>query len=144
MYENNTGSEKDIPPPGEGMSHGSYTSSITNSSETKGFGIGKGILEFNGPSPSSEEFNAFFAKGTVGFQTENNKNGIVLGWLNAGEYWSSDLGDQTGSSFTIDEVSENIFGMIIKASFTCKLYNADGTKSITVKNGEYVGQFNND
>lgn len=143
-YQNNTGSDKNIPPPGEGMSSASYTSAVVNSSETKGLGIGKGILQFNGTQPERLEFNAFFAKGIVPFQTENDKQGIVLGWLNNGEYWSSDLGDQTGSSFTINDISENIFGMTIKASFSCKLYSSDGSRSIVVSNGEYVGQYNND
>lgn len=126
------------------MSHASYSSSLVNNSETRGLGIGKGVLEFYGTQPSDALFIGFFPKGTVPFQTSNSKEGIGLTWLDAGEYWSSEFGDQTGSTFTIDDVSPNIFGVAFKASFSCKLYNTDGSKFITVTNGEYVGQFNND
>ena len=112
--------------------------------------IGVYILKHfdNYMSPTEEEREAMYYLGNFPygkldeFNTLNTKNGAVIEYYdNNGEWWTSENGPQTGSTFSITELSVNNEGTskkIMKANFSCKLYNQTG-QSIQLTNGEIRG-----
>lgn len=99
-------------------------------------------------SPSEDEKNAMFYQGNYPYgqldelDGMNTKNGaVIIYYDNDGVQWTSENGSQTGSTFAITELVENNDGTskkIMKAVFTCKLYNQAG-QSIQLTNGEIRG-----
>ncbi len=98
--------------------------------------------------PTYEEFKTIFPLGSVTYGTERripNQNGVVVDFFaydaNANNtLWSSALGSQSGSSFTIvsvdfsDEGNYSYFAHVT-ATFNCTLYDGNGNSKI-LKNGK--------
>ena len=82
-----------------------------------------------------------FGVGNVGSTTVN---GASIDFIDAnGNNWFSELGSQTGSTFNITELVTNTTGTsgkIFKATFSCKLYDINGTNSIHVTNATIRGK----
>jgi hypothetical protein len=70
-------------------------------------------------------------------------NGAVVTYTdNTGKTWSTELGAQGGSTFTITELVDNPLGTsgkIFSASFSCTLYDMSGG-SIQLLNGKIRGK----
>lgn len=106
------------------------------------------ILKHFTHDPSNAERAGMVTIGSYNYGVANADNSTVNGasieYYDAnGEDWHSDPGAQTGSSFKITELVDNndgTSGKIFKASFSCKLYNSDGTKSIQVTNAVVRGK----
>jgi len=104
------------------------------------------ILKYFTHEPSGTELLGMLHLGDypygVGDVSSSTINGASIEYIDAnGKGWSSEIGSQTGSSFTVNEISDNPDGTsvkIFKASFNCKLYDAAGA-SIEVKNAVFRG-----
>lgn len=100
------------------------------------------ILKYFNHEPSLDERWAIIKMGSHGYgltkESPETKNGASIDYADEhGKWWSSEFGDQTGSTFTVTELVENdehLYGMIFTAKFSCKLYDEEGN-SIEVKNG---------
>lgn len=105
------------------------------------------ILKYFNDYPTNAEKLAMYqlgsypyGKGEVSTSTVNGAS--ITYYDNSGKTWSSELGTQSGSTFSISEISDNEFGTsgkIFKASFSCKLYDGMGG-SITVSNATIRGK----
>lgn len=109
------------------------------------------ILVTDGTTKASEaQFNSFFASGTKSYTSttdEKTYDGVLLLWFDSnGGNWSS-IGDQTGSTFTIDKVTKTAATSTtdarvdVEASFSCNLYSNGNSKSVT--NGKLKLTFQN-
>ena len=106
------------------------------------------ILKHFTHEPSSSERAGMITIGNYGYGVSNSDNSTVNGasieYYDAnGDSWTTETGTQTGSTFQITELVDNndgTSGKIFKASFSCKLYNSDGTQSIQLTNGVIRGK----
>ncbi len=127
-----------------------YSSDIDDGNSITYLGISKGQLHIGGVGgpPTDAVFKAFFPVGNKSYSI-NAVNGIEISMFDAaGVEWSTSLGTgaQTGSTFSIDQTKDNgsQFGYYqkIKATFSCKLYDASGNVKV-LTNGLYIGDFGN-
>ncbi len=128
-----------------------YSSGISNMSGTIEYiGFTKGTLNTAGTgNPTDAVFKAFFALGSKPYSL-NYVSGIEASMTDAaGVTWttSKGTGNQTGSTFTIDQILDSpdlsgIYYAKVKISFSCKLYDGSGNVK-TITNGVYVGYFGN-
>ena len=106
------------------------------------------ILKYFDHDPSAAERSAMIKLGSYGYGvsdvSSSTVNGASIDYVDAsGNSWFSETGPQAGSTFTITELitnSNGTSGKIFKATFSCKLYNANGTSSITVTNATVRGK----
>ena len=106
------------------------------------------ILKYFNHDPSNAERTAMIAIGAYPFGfgdvSSSTVNGATIDYTDAnGNSWFSETGSQAGSTFNITELVANTngtSGKIFKATFSCKLYNAGGTSSITVTNATIRGK----
>lgn len=79
----------------------------------------------------------------VGEESNATINGAVIIYFDEnGKQWSSELGPQIESKFSISEVSNypgSSIKKIFKAGFSCKLYDEDGKNSIAISNASIRG-----
>lgn len=71
------------------------------------------------------------------------QNGIIIKYTEGGRIWTSEKGDQTGSTFESVEFKEasidkNIYSHVWRARFSCKVY-FDGLPPKTLQNCEIYG-----
>lgn len=100
------------------------------------------LLKYFNHEPSLEERWAIFASGSHGYglaqsSSATTNGGTIVYFDKNGKYWDSELGSQTGSTFNVTEVIENenhLYGKIVTAEFSCKLYDEEGN-SIQVTEG---------
>ncbi len=130
--------------------YGSYFYDVINQYVI--IGITKAYLIYDSENliVSKEEFIDYFDEGTYPLYTPSSNNGIIIGLGDGlGNYYTSDIGEQTGSSFkivssrveSIDEQSE-IVEMKFYAEFNCKVYNSSNPSDYkTITNGKFVGIF---
>jgi hypothetical protein len=125
-----------------------YGSGLDDGNLINYISIEKGTLVTGGSgNPTDAVFKAFFSVGTKSY-SPSAANGIEIAMYDAnGVSWSTSLGSQTGSTFTIDQIKDNPdlagnFYLTVKVSFSCKLYNASGNVKV-LTNGVYVGDFGN-
>jgi hypothetical protein len=105
------------------------------------------ILKYFDHDPSLSEKLAMFKTGTYpygkGDVSASTINGVSIVYTDAtGKEWFSELGSQTGSTFSITELADNTDGTslkIFKATFSCKLYDGSGG-SIQVNNATIRGK----
>lgn len=76
----------------------------------------------------------FINEGSVSF-SQNGSNGIVVVWKAANDEigWRSDVGGQSGSSFTFDALQKTddvVDRVKYKATFNCKVYKNGASKTI--------------
>lgn len=112
--------------------------------------IAKGMLA-NFDAASDQQFKSFFQPGNYNYMIMNNQtfgNGMLLSWTDEkGVAWTS-LNGTTGQPtgiFTIVSTEDwsgypGYYGVKVKMTFTCKLYNEAGGE-LTITNGEMVGGF---
>ena len=108
------------------------------------------ILKYFTHDPSDPEILGMLHLGVYPYGVSNVSsstiNGASIAYVDAsGKGWDSEAGPQTGSSFTVNEIADNLdgtSGKIVKASFSCKLYDASGA-SIEVKNAVIRGKIFN-
>ncbi|HKC35981.1 MAG TPA: hypothetical protein VKB95_07960 [Chitinophagaceae bacterium] len=106
------------------------------------------ILKYFNHDPSAAERSAMIKLGTYGYGvsdvSSSTVNGASIDYIDAsGNNWFSETGPQTGSTFTMTELVNNsngTSGKLFKATFSCKLYNANGTSSISVSNATIRGK----
>lgn len=128
---------------GSGGSSFSFGSSFSNLSETHGVEISKGtILVPEGGFYDQEDFKVFFPTGDVEYA--ENEQGIVISYFYNEVYYSTELGSQSGSQFTIAgrRLIDNLGEYEVKfvAGFSCTLYDDEGN-SIALADGKCVGYF---
>jgi hypothetical protein len=106
-----------------------------------------GVLKYFNHEPTEQEQVAMFHLGAyaygVGHESTSTVNGAVVTYTDSnGKFWSSELGSQTGSAFSISEI-ENISDVVVaknfRATFSCKLYDGQGN-SIPVNGAEIRGK----
>lgn len=115
------------------------------------FAVNLGTYNFQGSSPTDSQFFGFFPTGPVQYgDTETYTDLVTITWWDAsGQEWSTFWGeDQTGSSFNIVETlqlpSAGTSSILVRASFTCKLYHDDESgQFMQVTNGTGVFRFEN-
>jgi hypothetical protein len=108
------------------------------------------VLKFFDHDPSSAERLAMFNTGSypygLGSTSPSTIDGASIDYADAtGKEWFSELGSQTGSTFSITEVvdnPDNTSFKIFKATFSCKLYDFSGG-SIQVNNAVIRGKIYN-
>lgn len=133
---------------GTGTNYSMYEFYLASFSNYEGLYFRKGTLTWEcADRPSNSTFTSFFTTGTYPYSTDA-ANGIEIHYWDAnGEAWSTDYGDQTGSTFTITKsVGANstfFYENKFEATFNCKLYNFSGTQMKTVTNGFVRGYFEN-
>lgn len=106
------------------------------------------ILKYFDHEPTTAERVAMIKLGSYGFGVGNvdntTVNGAAIDYIDAnGNNWFSELGSQTGNTFNITELITNTdgtSGKIFKATFSCKLYDINGTNSIQVTNATVRGK----
>ncbi len=125
-----------------------YGSGLDDGNAITFISIDKGTLVTGGSGyPTNAVFKAFFSTGSKSYSA-SAANGIEISMYDAsGVSWSTSLGSQTGSTFTIDQNQDDpdLLGnyyLKVKASFSCKLYDASGNVKV-LTNGVYVGDFGN-
>lgn len=105
------------------------------------------ILKYFTDDPTLNERVAMIHLGAYGYGKSDvssaTVNGASITYIDKdGKTWSSEAGDQTGSTFTITELIDNpesINGKIFKANFSCKLYDGNAG-SIQVINATIRGK----
>jgi hypothetical protein len=105
------------------------------------------ILKFFNHDPSFEERWQMFRLGDYSYGVSDvspsTVNGASINYIDAnGKEWMSELGSQTGSTFTITELADNPNSTslkVFKASFSCKLYDENGA-SIEIRNAVIRGK----
>lgn len=138
-----------------------FNSSVNHINDSIMFGIRKGWFGCDANIKDSTALKNFFADGNYAFTSSEpdytwgfppsdsvlfKKDEISIYWINKGDTLSTMLGtgDQTGSNFTLTKVHTyydhlgEIFMIIIRADFNCKLYNTLG-QSKTLTNGVFIG-----
>lgn len=97
-------------------------------------------------SPSNTDIEGMFGIKSYSFGNYNsNIDGAGISYYDSsGQYWSTDSGTgiQTGSTFSISEITAGVSGQahkIVKANFSCKLYDGNGN-SKTLTNGVLRGR----
>lgn len=107
--------------------------------------IGTAYWNTSTSEPANAIFQSLFSVGQRPF-TVDGVDGARVKWYENGVEWSSDYGtaDQTGSSFTIQEVQDVSSGGFpktkVKGAFTCKVYNGSGQVR-TLADCVFVGVF---
>jgi hypothetical protein len=80
----------------------------------------------------------------VSHVSSSTVNGASIHYVDAnGDDWFSENGPQTGSTFSITELIDNTdgtSGKIFKATFSCKLYDLNGTASVQVTDATIRGK----
>jgi hypothetical protein len=130
-------------------SHGIWGSSLYNPSATETYiNITKGGLKFIGAPASNTAFKNFFNPGTYSYDVSGSTylTGIEISLFENSVFYSSSMGSQAGSSFTITDMVEvtggSYYAVKVRATFHCKVY--DGVGGIkTLTEGIYVGHFMN-
>ncbi len=105
------------------------------------------ILKYFTHDPSAAERLAMYSISSYAYGYSDVSsatiNGATIMYTDAnGKEWYSEEGTQTGSTFTITEISDNpdgTSGKIFKATFSCKLYDGMGG-SIQLNNGVIRGK----
>jgi hypothetical protein len=105
------------------------------------------ILKYFNDEPDQAQRIAMFTLGNYGYGVSNTSpstvNGATVDYVDAdGKSWSTQDGSQTGSTFTITELSDNddfTAVKLFKATFNCKLYDGSGN-SVELKNGVIKGK----
>jgi hypothetical protein len=106
------------------------------------------ILKYFNHEPSNAERDGMIKTGNYAYGfgdvSSATVDGATIDYIDAnGENWFSETGPQSGSSFAITELINNPNGTsakIFKATFSCKLYNLEGTKSIQVTSATIRGK----
>jgi hypothetical protein len=99
----------------------------------------------DGGYPTTEDFTSFFSTGAKEYTFGANDGVLLTLYINGVEWTTSNgSGDQTGSSFVVDDFKvDEQFGKTfvkLKATFNCVFYNGIGS-SKTFTNGVFVGRF---
>ena len=106
------------------------------------------LKHFSTGEPSYDQRLAMFRVGSynygkLGENGDPTQDGASISYTDEnGVEWHSEGGSQAGSTFAITEISDNEDGTsekIMKASFSCKLYDDNGN-SIQVINGKISGK----
>ena len=105
------------------------------------------VLKYFNHDPARPELASMIEAKNFGYgagdQSKSTIGGAVIMYLDEnGGQWSSELGPQTTSSFSVSEVSDcpgSSIKKVIKASFSCKLYDPSGKNSIQLSNGRIRG-----
>lgn len=105
------------------------------------------ILKYFNHYPTYPERLAMINTGNYGYGisdvSTSTVNGASISYTDAnGKEWHSELGSQTGSSFSVTELvdnPDNTSDKIFKATFSCKLYDGAGG-SIQVANAVIRGK----
>lgn len=108
------------------------------------------VLKYFDHDPTSAERLAMFKTGGypygLGSTSPSTIDGVSIDYADAtGKEWSSELGSQTGSTFSISEIvdnPDNTSFKIFKATFSCKLYDGSGG-SVQVNNAVIRGKIYN-
>lgn len=93
-----------------------------------------------------ENWKEQFVLGPKSYRSEN-KNGVVVFFIEDGDFYSSQYGsgDQSDSYFNvtfIDKVDLRRYGDIrIEAEFSCMVYTENGEDSLKITNGKFKGQY---
>lgn len=106
------------------------------------------ILKYFDHEPTANEKVAMIKTGTYPFGfgkvSSATIDGAAIDYIDAsGNNWFSETGSQTGSTFTITELITNSSvgsAKIFKATFSCRLYDVNGTNSIVVTNATIRGK----
>lgn len=106
------------------------------------------ILKYFDHEPTGAERVAMIKTGTYPFGVGNvnntTVNGATIDYIDAnGNNWFSETGSQSGSTFTITELITNTSvgsAKIFKATFSCRLYDVNGSNSIVVSNATIRGK----
>ncbi|MBL7700362.1 MAG: hypothetical protein JNK79_19510 [Chitinophagaceae bacterium] len=104
------------------------------------------LLKYFNHDPTVEERWSIFTMGDHDWGLSQSSSATINGASidytdDHGKWWTSELGSQNGSTFTITELIENdehLYGMIFTANFSCKLYDEEGN-FIEVKNATIRG-----
>jgi hypothetical protein len=124
-------------PPASSTAHYTYIMHPVSDPDSPVFGVSLGTFQFQGGSPTDAQFFGFFPTGQVDYgDTETYDDLAMITWWDGSQEWSTFWGDeQTGSSFNIVETlplpSSGTSSILVRATFTCKLYR-DGDE-----NGEF-------
>jgi hypothetical protein len=105
------------------------------------------ILKYFNHDPTYAERVAMIKLGNYSYGysdvSSSTVNGASIDYTDAnGNWWSSEFGSQTGSTFAITELIDNTdgtSGKIFTAKFNCKLYDGNGA-SIQVTNATIRGK----
>ena len=105
------------------------------------------ILKYFSAYPSNDQKLAMITTGNYPYgksevSTSTVNGATVTYYDNSGKVWNSELGAQSGSTFSITEVTDNPLGTsgkIFSASFSCKLYDGLGG-SIQISNAKIRGK----
>ncbi len=101
-----------------------------------------------GGSPTNEQFGDFFNTGHVPYSIDHFDGIEIKYWDENGKTWSTSLGtgDQSNSTFNIDDLKDDLFyntlNVKFKATLNCKLYDESGN-SIYLSNGIFMNYFSN-
>jgi len=106
------------------------------------------ILKYFDHEPDLAERSAMIRKGIYiygkGDVSSMTVSGASIQYIDAnGNNWFSETGSQAGSTFNITELIDNpsgFSGKIFKATFSCKLYDINGTNPIQVSNATIRGK----
>ncbi len=130
-------SESIATPPASSTAHYTYIIHPMSNPDSPVFGVSLGTFQFQGSSPTDTQFFNFFPTGQVGYGDTETYDGLaMITWWDGSQEWSTFWGDeQMGSSFNIVETlplpSSGTSSILVRASFTCKLY----------RDGDENGQF---
>ncbi len=133
---------------GETNTYASWSSSFYDFvNEFDLIGITKGVKQYETGTLTGTEFANYFAPGTYPFASSTSENGIIInyGEISGNNYYSN-LGDQTGSSFSIIATKNEYFAselhVKVYAEFNCKVYNSTNPSEFkTITNAKFVGHF---
>lgn len=121
-------------PPASSTAHYTYIMHPISDTESPVFGVSLGTFQFQGGSPTDTQFFDFFPTGQVDYgDTETYDDLAMITWWDGSQEWSTFWGDeQAGSSFNIVETlplpSSGTSSILVRATFTCKLYQ-DGDEN---------------
>jgi hypothetical protein len=135
------------------VSHASFGSGIEDSEANFIAGLDFGRLYLpSGGYPDENDLRTYIRTGAYLYgipETPNTStyNALVQYRDASGAYWSTDFGSgaqTSGASCSITDTLHTTFldgtkGVKFKATFNCTLYNMDGTSSMPLTNGVYVG-----
>ena len=96
---------------------------------------------------TDEAVKTMYHTGTYPFTRDSLKqDGIAITYISVTDplvFWTSELGDQTGSTFTINKITplnneerENQYS--ISGTFNCKMYSKSSSDTLVIKNGTFV------
>lgn len=138
-------------PPASSTAHYSFIMYEKPDPDDTVFGVNLGTFNYQGGSPTNTQFFGFFPTGPVAYgDTETYDDLVMITWWDGSQEWSTFWGDeQAGSSFNIVETlqlpSSGTSSILVRATFTCKLYrdSDENGEFKQVANGVGVFRFEN-